>query len=84
MGENRRAIVIGDSMVRGTDRRFFGPEQDSRMICCLPGARVRDVSDRVYRILKGEGEQPEVMVHVGTNDIAGKRDEVLKSEYREL
>eukprot|EP00061_Rhincodon_typus_P011745 g36994.t1 len=30
-GENRTAIVIGDSLVRGTDRRFCGTEQDSWM-----------------------------------------------------
>ena len=54
-GESRRTIVIGDSLVRGTDRRFCGSERDSRMVCCLLGARVRDVSDRVFRILKGRG-----------------------------
>eukprot|EP00061_Rhincodon_typus_P018181 g47246.t1 len=46
--------------------------------------RVRDVLDQVYRILKGEDEQPEVVVHIGTNDIARKRNEDLKSEYKEL
>eukprot|EP00061_Rhincodon_typus_P009860 g33679.t1 len=40
--------------------------------------------DRVYKILKGEGEQPEVMVRIGTNVITRKRDENPKSEYREL
>eukprot|EP00061_Rhincodon_typus_P013730 g40280.t1 len=39
-----------------------------------PG-RVRNLSNRVYRILKGKDEQPDVVVHVGTNDIARKRDE---------
>eukprot|EP00061_Rhincodon_typus_P008373 g30918.t1 len=42
--------------------------------------RVKDVSDRTYRILKGEGEQLEVVVRNGTNDITRKRDEDLKSE----
>eukprot|EP00061_Rhincodon_typus_P005627 g25380.t1 len=53
-GENRRAIVVGDSIVRGTDRQFCGRERDERMVCCLPGARVHDVSDRVIKILKGK------------------------------
>eukprot|EP00061_Rhincodon_typus_P011257 g36143.t1 len=44
-------------------------------------ARVRDVSDQVYRILRGEDEQPEVVVSISTNDIARKRDEDLKNEY---
>ena len=43
-----------------------------------------DVSDRVYDILVGEGKQLEVVIHVGTNDIGKKRDEVLKCEFREL
>ena len=54
------------------------------MVCCLPGARVRDVSDRVHSILKWEGDQPDAMVHIGTNDVGRKSEEVLKSEYREL
>eukprot|EP00061_Rhincodon_typus_P006752 g27732.t1 len=35
----------------------------------IHGARVRDVLDRVFGILKGEREQPQVVVHVGTNDV---------------
>ena len=54
------------------------------MVVCLPGARVRDVSDRVQGILKWEGMEPEVVVHIGTNDIGRKGEEVLKQEYKEL
>lgn len=82
--EKSRAIVIGDSIVRGTDRRFCGGDRDSRLVCCLPGARVRDVSDRVFRVLKGEGEQPQVVVHIGTNDIGRKRGEDVRQAFREL
>ncbi|XP_062887003.1 uncharacterized protein LOC134336606 [Mobula hypostoma] len=82
--EKRRAVVIGDSILREADRRFCGREKDTRMVCCLPGARVRDVSDRVHDILVQEGKQPEVVIHVGTNDIGTKRDEVLKCEFREF
>jgi len=49
-----------------------------------PVAMVYDVSDRVFRILKGEGEQPEVVVHIGTNDIDRKRDVDIKNKFREL
>ncbi|XP_062896362.1 uncharacterized protein LOC134342314 [Mobula hypostoma] len=80
----RRAVVIGDSIVRGSNRRFCGRSPETRMVVCLPGARVWDISDRVQDILKWEGEEPEVLVHIGTNDIGRKRDEVLKEEYREL
>ncbi|XP_072094834.1 uncharacterized protein [Mobula birostris] len=46
--------------------------------------KVRDVSDRVHDILVREGKQPVAVIHVETNDIGRKRDEVLKCEFREL
>ncbi|XP_055498195.1 uncharacterized protein LOC129701166 [Leucoraja erinacea] len=82
--KKRRTIVIWDSIVRGLDRRFCGRRQETRMVVCLPGTRVRDVSERVQDILKWEGEEPEVVVHIGTNDIGRKREAVLKGEFREL
>ncbi|XP_059821606.1 uncharacterized protein LOC132391883 [Hypanus sabinus] len=82
--EKRNAVVIRDSIVRGTDRRFCEPDRDTCMVCCLPGARVQDVSGQVRNILKGKGEHPAVLVHDGTNDIDRKRKEVLKRDFREL
>ena len=54
------------------------------MVVCLPGARVRDVTERVQDSLKWEGEEPEVVIHIGTIDIGRKREEALKGEFREL
>ncbi|XP_078255566.1 uncharacterized protein C8orf74-like isoform X1 [Rhinoraja longicauda] len=50
-----RVVVVRDCIVRGTDRGFRGNKRDSRMVCCLPGARIQDVTDQVQSILKGEG-----------------------------
>lgn len=52
------------------------------MVCALPGAMVMDVSEWLQYILKRNDEQPEVVAHVGTNNITRKRDVVLHSEYR--
>ncbi|XP_078055287.1 zona pellucida-like domain-containing protein 1 [Mustelus asterias] len=49
----------------------------------FPGARVRDVTERLQGIPKGEGEQLEVVVHIDTSDIDRKRDENLQQEFRE-
>lgn len=43
------------------------------MVCCLLGARVQDLSERLHGILEREGEQPEVVGNDGTNDIGRKR-----------
>eukprot|EP00061_Rhincodon_typus_P010405 g34667.t1 len=45
---------------------------------------VKDVSEQAQDFLKGDSEQPEVMVHIGTNDIDRKRDEVLQRDFRKL
>ncbi|XP_072405191.1 uncharacterized protein [Chiloscyllium punctatum] len=81
---SHRAVVIGDSIVRGTDRGFCGSRRDLRMVCCFPGARVKDIADRVQDILKDEGEEPEVVVHVGTNDVGKKRRNILQRDFAEL
>lgn len=35
----------------------------------LPGAKVEDISKQLQSILKLACEQPEVVVHIGTNNI---------------
>jgi len=54
------------------------------MVCCLPGARVRDISDQLERFLEREGEDPVVVVHVGTNNIGRTRKEDLFGDFEEL
>ncbi|XP_078256413.1 uncharacterized protein LOC144593977 isoform X4 [Rhinoraja longicauda] len=44
----------------------------------LSNPKVKDVKDRLQNILEREGEQPEVVVHVGTNDVGKKWKEVLQ------
>eukprot|EP00061_Rhincodon_typus_P018329 g47456.t1 len=44
--------------------------------------RVKDVSERVQNILKGERDQQEVVVHIGTNNIGREKGKVLRREYR--
>ena len=83
-GEKSGTVLIGDSLVRGTDRRFCGRNRDTRWVCCLPGARVSDVSERISQVLKGEGEQPQVVVHIGTNDLGRKRDKDVRQAFKDL
>jgi len=80
----RREIVVGDAMVRGMDRRFCGRERDSRIVVCLPGAGVLDVSERVGSILKREGNQTDVIVHIGENDVGRKSRGVIREQFREM
>uniref|UniRef100_A0A803JZ70 SGNH hydrolase-type esterase domain-containing protein n=1 Tax=Xenopus tropicalis TaxID=8364 RepID=A0A803JZ70_XENTR len=61
-------VVIGDSIIRKVDRVICQVDRFNRTVCCLPGARVRHVVDRVDTLLGGSGHDPAVLVHIGTND----------------
>lgn len=80
----RQVVVIGDSIIRRTDRIVCRPDHLNRMVCCLPGARVRHVVDRVDKLLGGAGHDPAVLVHVGTNDRIHGRWRLLKNQFTEL
>uniref|UniRef100_A0A6I8SAG9 Uncharacterized protein n=1 Tax=Xenopus tropicalis TaxID=8364 RepID=A0A6I8SAG9_XENTR len=88
-GEESRArpkqmVVIGDSIIRKVDRVICRADRFNRTVCCLPGARVRHVVDRVDTLLGGAGHDPAVLVHIGTNDKMNGRWGTLKSEFRDL
>jgi len=69
-------------MIRGIDSIICEQDRESRMVCCLPGARVRDIYDRLERILEREREDPVVVVHVGTNNIGRSRKEDLFGDFK--
>jgi len=52
------------------------------MVCCLLGARVKDISDWLERIL--EGEHAVAVLYVGTNNIGKTGKEDLFEDYQAL
>jgi len=45
--KKRRVTVLGDSLLKGTEGPIRPPDPSHREICCLPGARVRDVARKL-------------------------------------
>uniref|UniRef100_A0A803JI24 SGNH hydrolase-type esterase domain-containing protein n=1 Tax=Xenopus tropicalis TaxID=8364 RepID=A0A803JI24_XENTR len=82
--KGRQAIVVGDSIIRKVDRVICHKDPTCRTVCCLPGARVRHVVERVDKLLGGAGEDPAVLVHIGTNDKVRGGGEVLKNDFKKL
>ena len=76
-------LVVGDLIIRRTDSAICHKDRERRTVCCLPGALVRHIADQVDRLLGGAGEDPAVMVQVGTNDIGRGRWRVL-NDFRDL
>uniref|UniRef100_A0A4W3JQX2 SGNH hydrolase-type esterase domain-containing protein n=1 Tax=Callorhinchus milii TaxID=7868 RepID=A0A4W3JQX2_CALMI len=82
--EVKNVILIGDETVGRTDTVFCSRSRKIRKLCCLPGARVKDVTAGLEINLRHEGEDPIVMVHIGTNDIGRTSRDELRSAFREL
>ncbi|XP_050809300.1 uncharacterized protein LOC127051255 [Gopherus flavomarginatus] len=80
----RQVYVIGDSLLRRTDRPVTRADRENRRVCCLPGAKIRDVDLRLKRILAGAGKNPLIVPHVGTNDTARYSLECIKGDYARL
>ncbi|XP_075757100.1 uncharacterized protein LOC142818831 isoform X1 [Pelodiscus sinensis] len=80
----RRVVVVGDSLLRGTEAPICRPDSSSREVCCLPGARIRDVTEALSRIIRPSDYYPMLLIHVGTNDTARCDTERIKCGYRAL
>ena len=80
----RELVIVGYSILRGVDSIVCARDKGSRTVCCLPGAQVGDILDRVDKLLARAGRDPVVMVHVGTNDIGKGRFEVLQEKFVDL
>nr|GFB50161.1 hypothetical protein [Tanacetum cinerariifolium] len=54
---------------------------EDRMVTCLPGAKVADVTSRLDRLVESAGEEVAVVVHVGTNDVGKCSRAVLEAKF---
>ena len=53
----------------------------SEEVCCLPGACIKDVTERVERLVKPKDTYPFLLIHEGTNDTAHCSVEHMKRDY---
>ncbi|XP_068784552.1 uncharacterized protein [Struthio camelus] len=81
--KKRRVIVVGDSLLQRTEAPIYRPDLLSREVCCLPGARIRDVMERLPRLVHTSDYYPLLLFHVGANDTKGKL-ETIKQDFRAL
>ncbi|XP_059571010.1 uncharacterized protein LOC132244080 isoform X2 [Alligator mississippiensis] len=80
----RRVLVIGDSILRGTEGPICRQDPSTREVYCLPGAKIRDVKEVIQARIKPTDYCPMVLVHVGTNDAARRTPDHLMADYHAL
>ncbi|XP_070605406.1 uncharacterized protein [Erythrolamprus reginae] len=76
--KKRRVLVIGDSILRGTEPPICRPDNQSREVCCLPGAKISDITENLTKILKPTDYYPLLVIHAGINDTGKDMNQIMK------
>ncbi|KAM4031921.1 uncharacterized protein ACNLHF_019306 [Anomaloglossus baeobatrachus] len=80
----RRVVVVGDSLLRGTEAAVYRPDLSTREISCLPGAKISDVTNRILNLLSSKDDHPFLQIHVGTSDTAKNDLPIICKDFENL
>ena len=82
--KERRAIVMGGSLLKGTEGPICRPDPTRREVCCLPGARVRDFAKEVKRLVQPTDYYPLLVFQAGSDEVATRSPKAIKRDFRDL
>uniref|UniRef100_A0A8B9UU32 Reverse transcriptase domain-containing protein n=1 Tax=Anas zonorhyncha TaxID=75864 RepID=A0A8B9UU32_9AVES len=80
----RRVIVVGDSLLRGTEGPICLPDPTCREVCCLPGARVRDIARKLPNLVRPSDYYPLLIIQAGSDDTEERSLKTIKRDFRGL
>uniref|UniRef100_A0A803THE0 SGNH hydrolase-type esterase domain-containing protein n=1 Tax=Anolis carolinensis TaxID=28377 RepID=A0A803THE0_ANOCA len=82
--QRKQVLVVGDSLLRGTEAIISRPDGMARETCCLPGAKIHHITQRLSRLLKPHHPPHLMLIHVGTNDTARHTFQKITNDFRAL
>lgn len=77
-------MVIGDSLLRGTEAAVGEGNRVSQGVCCLPAARIHDVTEKWPSIIETTDHNPFHLNHQGTNNTARHGFQHTARDYQTL
>jgi len=77
-------MIVGDSVLQGTECPVCQADPPHRELCCLPGARVRDITRKLPRLVQPSDYYPLLLFHVGGDEVAVRSPGVIKRDFRAL
>lgn len=80
----KREIVVGDSLLRGTEGTICRPDPTHKEVCCLPGTRVRDIARKLPRLVWPSDCYTLLIVQAGSDDIEERSLKAMKQGIRGL
>ncbi|KFV69245.1 hypothetical protein N307_12034, partial [Dryobates pubescens] len=82
--KRRRVIVVGDSLLGGTEGPICRPDPSHRVVCSLPGAQVRDIARGIPKLISPSDYYPLLVIQAGSDEIDRKGTRAIKKEFRAL
>ena len=83
--KKRRVMVVGDSFLRRTEGPICRVDPPHREVCCLPGARLKDITRKLPRLIQSSGYSPLLIFLVGGGEEAAThRPRAIKGDFRAL
>ncbi|RMC20428.1 hypothetical protein DUI87_01280 [Hirundo rustica rustica] len=82
--KKRRVIVVGDSLLRGTEGPICRPDPSHREVCCLPGARVQNITERLPALIQPSDYYPLLILQAGSDEIEKRSVKAIKRDFRAL
>ena len=81
---NKTRAVIQDSLLRGTEGPIFHSDPSHRELCCLAGARVRDVARNITHLVKPFDYYPLLVFHIENEEVGKRSSQAIKRDFRAL
>ena len=82
--KDRRVIVVGDSLLQGTEGPICRPDPTRREVCCLPGARVRDISKIIPGLIQPSDYYPLLIIQACGKEIDKESLRSIKKDFRRM
>lgn len=82
--KERRVIVVGDSLLRGTEGPICRPDPSHREVSCLPGARIKDIRRKLPSLVQSSDYYPLLIFQVGSDEVGTRSLRAMKNDFRAL
>jgi len=82
--KKRGVIVIGNSLLKGTEGPICRPDPFCREVCCLPGAWVRGVARKLSDLVCPSDYYLLLVMQVGGDEIAERSPKAIKRALGQL
>ncbi|RMC01167.1 hypothetical protein DUI87_22258 [Hirundo rustica rustica] len=82
--KKRRVVVVGDFLLRGTEVPIFHPDPSHWEVCCLPGAWVQNITERLPGQSEPSDDYPLLILQAGSDEIEKRNVKAIKRDFQAL